>query len=70
MARNSSARKPPSPKVSMGLGNILAQSGVVASAFGRWPGFAMVLIALVSSAVVSGSVMFLAARIIARTLGW
>jgi hypothetical protein len=54
----------------MGLGNILAQSGVVAGAFGRWPGFTLVLMAIVASALVSGSVAYLAVRGIARAFGW
>jgi hypothetical protein len=52
MARTSGVRKPTLPRVSLGLGNILAQSGVVANAFGRWPGFVlMVLTLLVALAV-------------------
>jgi hypothetical protein len=47
MARSTGVRKPTLPKVSMGLANILAQSGVVANAFGRWPGFALILAALI-----------------------
>jgi hypothetical protein len=46
MAKNTDVHKPPLPRVSMGLGNILAQSGVVASAFGRWPGFVLMVLAL------------------------
>lgn len=46
MAKNTDVRKPPLPRVSMGLGNILAQSGIVASAFGRWPGFVLMVLTL------------------------
>jgi hypothetical protein len=70
MARSSGVRKPNLPKVSMGLGNILAQSGVVADAFGRWPGFALMLMAIVTSAVASGSVAYLGVRGIAHLFGW
>jgi hypothetical protein len=53
MARSTGVRKPTLPKASMGLGSILAQSGVVSNAFGRWPGFALILIALFISFLVS-----------------
>jgi hypothetical protein len=53
MARSTGVRKPTLPKASMGLGNILAQSGVVANAFGRWPGFALILIALLIFLLIS-----------------
>jgi hypothetical protein len=69
MARSSDVRKPPLPRVSMGLGNILAQSRVVADAFGRWPGFTLVLLALVASAVMSGSLAYLVLRGIGRIFG-
>jgi hypothetical protein len=67
MTRSSGVRKHTLP--SMGLGNILAQSRVVADAFGRWPGFALVLLALVTSAVMSGGVAYLVLRGIARVFG-
>jgi hypothetical protein len=69
MTRSSGVRKHTLPRVSMGLGNILAQSRVVADAFGRWPGFALVLLALVTSAVMSGGVAYLVLRGIARVFG-
>jgi hypothetical protein len=46
VARRSGVRKATLPRVSLGLGNILAQSGVVANAFGRWPGFVLMVLAL------------------------
>lgn len=53
MTRGNGVRKSTLPKASTGLGNILAQSDIVANAFGRWPGFALILIALLISLLVS-----------------
>jgi hypothetical protein len=65
MPRTSDVRKPTLPRVSLGLGNILAQSEVVANAFGRWPGFALMVLALLvvlavgvaTASVMAGGIM-------------
>lgn len=70
MAKGTDARKPTLPKVSLGLGNILAQSGIVANAFGRWPGFVLMVLTLLVALAVSVVTASVLARGIMHVLGW
>jgi hypothetical protein len=69
MARNVSVRKPSLPKVSMGLGNILAQSEIVVRAFGRERGFWLMLATILAGASISLGTVVLVAKGIGRALG-
>lgn len=69
MARNTGVRKPTLPRVSMGLGNILAQSGIVANAFGRWPGFVLMVLALLAALALGIATAGILARGIMHGLG-
>ena len=62
-------RKPTLPKVSLGLGNILAQSETVVRAFGTERGFILMLVAILSGASVSLGVALLIVRGVSRALG-
>jgi len=53
----------------LGLGNILAQSGVVVDAFGPRLGFVLMMMAILAGAVVTGSAAVLFARLLGRYLG-
>ena len=68
MAKNSGVRKPPLPKVSMGLGNVLAQSGVVVSAFGKPMGFVIMMTAVIGSAALGVGMAYVVARGLMRAL--
>jgi ABC-type antimicrobial peptide transport system permease subunit len=63
-------RKPTLPRVSMGLGNILAQSKVVANAFGKWPGFVLMVLALMVALAVSAITAGVLVRGMVHVLGW
>ena len=54
----------------MGLGNILAQSEVVASAFGNWPGFVLMVLALMVALAVSAITAGLLVQGMVHVLGW
>jgi hypothetical protein len=62
-------RKPALPKVSLGLGNILAQSETVVRAFGPERGFKLMVIAMLTGALVTVSAAVLLGRIMTRYLG-
>jgi hypothetical protein len=62
-------RKPTLPRVSLGLGNILAQSETVVRAFGAERGFILMLVAILSGASVSLGVALLIVRSVGRALG-
>jgi len=62
-------RKPTLPRVSLGLGNILAQSETVVRAFGAERGFILMLVAIMSGASVSLGVALLIVRSVGRALG-
>jgi len=68
MARNTDEHKPTLPRVSMGLGNILAQSGVVVAAFGKPMGFVIMMSAVLGSAAVGVSMAFIVVRSLIRML--
>jgi hypothetical protein len=54
MARSGGVRKPTLPRVSMGLGNILAQSEIVAAAFGPERGYRLIIL-VVASRLIMGA---------------
>ena len=56
------------PKV-VGLAGVLAQSGVVSAAFGRWPGFVLMITALVVVLVMALATVLIAAFGAAHFLG-
>jgi hypothetical protein len=68
MAKNSGVRKLPLPKVSMGLGNVLAQSAVVVSAFGKPMGFVIMMTAVAGSAALGVGMAYVFARGLIRFL--
>ena len=68
MAKNSCVRKLPLPKVSMGLRNVLAQSAVVVSAFGKPMGFVIMMTAVTGSAALGVGMAYVFARGLIRFL--
>jgi hypothetical protein len=58
-----SEEKPPGPHRLMGVGSILAQSNVVAEAFGRRLGFILMVLGLIVFAPVSANAVYWIVRL-------
>lgn len=58
------------PKSGIGFGHILAQSGIVANAFGPDKGYRLMVLTILASALVSVGVVLLAVRGLVHILGW